>query len=62
MYVSTQIFIGAIGYLFRPVNRSSSGLQKNKSKVLLRYRDPNVFIVVNEYKIWRWIKYETLSI
>jgi len=26
-----QLFIGAIGYMFRPVNRSSSGLQQNKS-------------------------------
>jgi len=30
-----------IGYMFRPVNRSSSGLQQNKSKVLLRNWDPN---------------------
>ena len=30
--------------MFRPVNRSSSGLQQNKSKVLLRNWNPNVFI------------------
>jgi len=36
------------GYMFRPVNRSSPGLQQNKSKVLLenclnctKYWDPN---------------------
>jgi len=32
-----------IGYMFRPVNRSSSGLQQNKSKVLLRNWNPNIF-------------------
>jgi len=31
-----------IGYMFRPVNRSSSGLQQNKSKVLLKNWDPNI--------------------
>ena len=31
------------GYMFRAVNRSSSGFQQNKSKVLLRNWDPNVF-------------------
>jgi len=31
-----------IGYMFRPVNRSSSGLQQNKSKVLLENWDPNI--------------------
>jgi len=36
-----------IGFMFRPVNRSSSGLQQNKSKVPLRNWDPNVFIIVN---------------
>ena len=30
------------GYMFRPVNRSSSGLQQNKSKVLLENWDPNI--------------------
>ena len=38
-----QIFIGAMGYMFRPVNRSSSGLHQNKSKVLLANWDPNFF-------------------
>ena len=28
--------------MFRPVNRSSSGLQQNKSKVLLENWDPNI--------------------
>ena len=32
-----------IGYMFRPVNRSSSGLQQNKSKVLLENWDPSIF-------------------
>ena len=40
-----------IGYMFRPVNRSSSGLQRNKSQVLFRYWDPDVFVVVNVHKI-----------
>ena len=31
-----------IGYMFRPVNRSSSGLQQNTSKVLLENWDPNI--------------------
>jgi len=31
-----------IGYMFRPVNRLSSGLQQNKSKVLLRNWDPKI--------------------
>jgi len=31
-----------IGYMFRPANRSSSGLQWNKSKVLLENWDPNI--------------------
>jgi len=31
-----------IGYMFRPVNRSSSDLQENKSKVLLKNWDPNI--------------------
>ena len=53
------MFIGAVGYMFRPVNMSSSGLQQNKSKVLLRKWDPYVFKVVNEYTIWCWIKYDT---
>ena len=48
--------------MFRPVNRSSSGLQQNKSKVLLRNWGPNVFLVVNKYKIWYWIKCDTYII
>ena len=40
-----------IGYMFRPVNRSSSGLQRNKSQMLFRYWDPNIFTVVNVHKI-----------
>jgi len=28
--------------MFRPVNRSSSGLKQNKSKVLLENCDPNI--------------------
>ena len=43
VYVSaTNIYLEYIGYTFRPVNRSSSGNQSNKSKVLLRYWDPNI--------------------
>ena len=35
VYVSTtNIYLEYIGYMFRPVNRSSSGHQSNKSKVL----------------------------
>jgi len=45
------------GYMFRPVNRSLSGLQQNKSKVLLRNWDPNIFLpdfvfVYNCKKYW----------
>jgi hypothetical protein len=37
VYVSTtNIYLEYIGYMFRPVNRSSSGHQSKKSKVLLR--------------------------
>ena len=38
--------------MFRPVNRSSSGPghQSNKSKVLLRYWDPNIYNYI-QYKI-----------
>ena len=36
VYVSTtNIYLEYTGYMFRPVNRSSSGHQSNKSKVLL---------------------------
>jgi len=34
-----------IGYMFRPVNRSSSGLQQNKSEALFRYWDPNIIFM-----------------
>jgi len=34
--------LGHIDYMFRPVNRSSSGLQQNESKVLLENWDPNI--------------------
>ena len=41
VYVSTtNIYLDYTGYMFRPVNRSSSGHQSNKSKVLLSYWDP----------------------
>jgi len=42
--------------MFRPANRSSSGHQSNKAKVLLRYWDPNIYNYI-QYKIWYWIKY-----
>jgi len=48
--------------MFRPVNRSSSDLQQNKSKVLLKIGIPMFFIVVNRYKTWYWIKYGTYII
>jgi len=50
------------GYMFRPVNRSSSGLQQNKSQVLFRYWDPNIFTIVNVHKNWHWIKCETYNV
>jgi len=37
-----------IGHMFRPINRSSSGLKQNKSQVLFRY--PNIFTIVNAHK------------
>ena len=37
--------------MFRPVNRSSSGLHWNTSHVLFRYRGPNIFTIVNIHKI-----------
>ena len=37
-----KYLLGHRGYMFRPANRSSSGLQKNKSRVLLRNLDPNI--------------------
>ena len=44
VYVSTtNIYLEYIGYMFRPVNRSSSGHQSNKSKVLLRYWHPSIY-------------------
>ena len=51
-----------IDYMFRPVNRSSSGLQQNMSQVLFRYCDPNIFTVLNVHKIWYWIKCETCTV
>ena len=51
-----------IGYMFRPVNRSSSGLQQNKSKVLLKNWDPNILYSLNKYIIWYWIKCGTYII
>ena len=36
-----------IGNMFRPVNRSSSGLQQNEFQVLFRYWDSNIFTFVN---------------
>jgi len=45
-----QIFIGAIGYMFRSVNRSSSGLQHNKSNVLLRNWHPNILYSCKQVK------------
>ena len=57
VYVSTtNIYLEYIGYMFRPVNRSSSGHQSNKSKVLLRYSDPNIYNYI-QYKSWYWLKY-----
>ena len=40
-----------IGYMFRPVNRSSSCHQLSESKVLFRYWDPNIYNC-KQYKIW----------
>ena len=45
-----------VGYMFRSVNRSSSGLLRNKTQVFFRYWDPNIFTVVNVNKNWYWIK------
>ena len=57
VYVSTtNIYLEYIGYMFRPVNRSSSSHRSNKSKVLLRYWDPNIYNYI-QYKIWYWLKY-----
>ena len=40
-----------IGYMFRLVHRSSSGLQQNKSKVVLKYWDPNILTVPLTYSV-----------
>jgi len=40
-----------IGYVFRHVIRSSSGLHRNKSQVLSRYWNPNIFVIVNVHKV-----------
>ena len=50
-----------MGYVFRPVNSSSSGLQQNKSKVLLSNWDPNTYSC-KQYKIRYWINYDTYII
>jgi len=42
IYQHNKYLLEHIGYVFQPVNRSSSGLQQNKSKVLLRNWDPNI--------------------
>jgi hypothetical protein len=51
-----------ICYMFRPVNRTSSGLQQNESQVLFRYGDPNIFAAVNVQKIQYWVKCETHNV
>jgi len=57
VYVSTtNIYLEYIYYMFRPVNRSSSGHQPNKSKVLFKYWDPNIYNYI-QCKIWYWLKY-----
>ena len=56
VYVSTtNIYLEYIGYMFRPVNRSSSDLQQNKSKVLFKNRDPNIFTIVDIIKSGSYI-------
>jgi len=57
-----KYLLESIGYMFRPVKRSSSDLQQNKSQVLFRYWDPNIFTVVDVHKIWYWIKCETYNV
>jgi len=42
--------------MFRLANRSSSGHKSNKSKVLLRYWDPNIYKYI-QYEIWYLLKY-----
>ena len=57
VYVSTtNIYLEYTGYMFRPVNRSSSGHQSKKSKVLLTYWFPNIYNYI-QHKIWYWLKY-----
>jgi len=52
VYVTTtNFYLEYVGYMFRPVNRSSSGHQSNKSNVLLRYWDPIIDSYI-QYKIW----------
>jgi len=41
IHQQNKYLLERIGYMFRPVNKSSSGLQQNKSKLLLRNWDPN---------------------
>jgi len=57
-----KYLLECVDYMFRPVNRSSSGLHRNKSQVLFRYWDPNIFTVVNVHKKWYWIKCETYDV
>ena len=45
------------GYMFRPLDRSPSGLQQYKSKVLLRNWDPNVLYSCGQ--IWYCINSDT---
>jgi len=42
-----------LGYMFRPVNKSSSGHQYSESEVLFRHWDPNIYNIYNckQYKI-----------
>jgi len=48
---TTNIYLEYVGYMFRPVNKSSSGHQSNKSNLLLRYWDSNIYNYI-QYKIW----------
>ena len=39
-----------LGYVFRPVNRSSSGHQYSESEVLFRYWDPSLKLTASQAK------------
>jgi len=39
-----------------------TGHHQASNRISLGNCDPNVSIIVNKYKIWHWIKYDTLSI